>query len=515
MKKLYAPLFEALKQHIAGRPSSFHVPGHHYGQAISKESLEDPSFEAIREHFQSIMKIDVTELSATDDLHHPEASILEAQRLAAESFGSDETFFLVGGSTSGNLALLLALCEPNDIVIVQRNVHKSIINGLKLSHASPVFLSPELDPAAKTGTVPSLAALQQALERYPEAKAVCLTNPNYYGIGVQLAPYVELAHRYDIPLIVDEAHGAHYGRHPGLPESALQAGADAVVQSTHKTLQALTMGAMLHIQGERVNRARIRDSLQMIQSSSPSFPILASLDISRAIMDMEGPRLIERSLAEVDMFNRWICEESEYIKMIAPELCKAEAARNEEYDIPWQYDPLRVLLYDNSERMSGFELQQRLEQHGCWIEMADLKMAVLVMGLHSSEKEMGKLKLAILSINQQLSTKSDERIPTGERPSPDIQLVYERGCGRVAEEPVSFNRIGHANRNIVRIAIEEAAGEQSAEMLVPYPPGIPIVYQNEYISTEIILSIKQLAAAGAKFQGAQDQSMRTIAIYSK
>lgn len=193
VRKFEAPLFEALRKHAAGKPVSYHVPGHHYGQALMNGWLdENPVFEAGREQYRSIMEIDVTELSSTDDLHHPEASILAAQQLAAAFFGADETFFLVGGSTSGNLALLLTLCQPQDIVIVQRNVHKSILNGLKLSGATAVFLSPELDPLSKTGTVPSLAALEYALKLYPDAKAVCLTNPNYYGIGVKLDEYAAL-----------------------------------------------------------------------------------------------------------------------------------------------------------------------------------------------------------------------------------------------------------------------------------------------------------------------------------
>ena len=185
---------------------------------------------------------------------HQQVLLLKAQELAARSFGAEETFFLVGGSTSGNLAMILAICEPGQQIIVQRNAHKSVLNGLALAGAKAIFIMPQTDPVSGLEIVPELSVVEEALVRYPDAKGVFLTNPSYYGLSVDLETYASLIHRYEKLLLVDEAHGAHYGLHPEFPTSALQAGADAVVQSTHKTLSALTMGAMLHVQGKRMDR---------------------------------------------------------------------------------------------------------------------------------------------------------------------------------------------------------------------------------------------------------------------
>ncbi|KHF33712.1 Arginine decarboxylase [Paenibacillus sp. P1XP2] len=261
LEKGKAPLFEALQQYKNGRQASFHVPGHKKGRAYA--SFGGAGF------LDQVMEADVTEITGTDDLHHPEGVIRDAQLLAADCFGAEESYFLVGGSTSGNLAMILTVCShPGDLLLVQRNVHKSVLNGLMLAGAKAVFLEPQVDESSGLATAPSAETVAAALAAYPEAKGVLVTMPNYYGMGTDLAPLAEACHRHDVPLLVDEAHGAHYGQHPRLPRSALASGADVVVQSTHKMLAALTMGAMLHVQGPRVNRGLLRQRLAMVQSSS-------------------------------------------------------------------------------------------------------------------------------------------------------------------------------------------------------------------------------------------------------
>ncbi|MEC0200985.1 aminotransferase class I/II-fold pyridoxal phosphate-dependent enzyme, partial [Paenibacillus taichungensis] len=259
--------------------------------------------------FLEMMRLDVTEISGTDDLHHPEGVILEAQQLAADCFGAEESFFLVGGSTSGNLSLLLTVCnEPNSLVLVQRNVHKSIIHGLMLAGARAVFLEPWVDPTSGLAVMPSLETVQAAVQAHSEAKGVLVTLPNYYGMGTDLKPIAEVCHEAGMPLLVDEAHGAHYGQHPDLPASALSCGADGVVQSTHKMLSAFTMGAMLHVQGTRLNRSLLRQRLAMVQSSSPSYPVMASLDLARRLLHTQGANAFTAGLAAVDAFKRGLAE---------------------------------------------------------------------------------------------------------------------------------------------------------------------------------------------------------------
>lgn len=495
-KTWHAPLFDTLTRLHAANPVSFHVPGHKYGQSVmAHDGVPLQALQALT----NVMNIDVTELSMTDDLHAPSGVIDEAQRLAAASFGAEQTFFLVGGSTAGNLAMLLAVCEPDDLMIVQRNAHKSVLNGLKLAGARAVFLMPERDAANGLDVVPSLALVEQALQRYPEAKAVFLTNPSYYGLHARLEPYADLVHRYGKMLLVDEAHGAHYGLHPAFPQSAVRAGADAVVQSTHKTLQALTMGAMLHLQGERIPRQAVAEALRMIQSSSPSYPILASLDITRAMIDMHGPGMFERGLAAAAVFRAWMQEQGGY--RIAAST--ADGVR---------VDPLRIALCDAAGKRTGFELQKRLEAHGCYAELADSSYVVLLFGMAATFEDVDRLKHALLAILDDANDNANETlVPI------DEAAQHSTARSRISE-PVRFNRHGaHSCRGTgtERILLEEAEGRYAAEAVIPYPPGIPLLYEGERISADVIAIIERLVADGARCQGAADSAMRTIAVIAE
>ncbi|QAY67482.1 aminotransferase class I/II-fold pyridoxal phosphate-dependent enzyme [Paenibacillus protaetiae] len=520
IQKIRAPLFEALIAHAQSKPASFHVPGHRYGHSLAqplwsesdyngrKEELAARSVESLAaDWFLPLMQLDTTELTATDDLHHPETSILEAQQLAARCYGSDETFFLVGGSTSGNLAMLLSVCEPGELMIVQRNVHKSVINGLTLAGAKAVFVSPEIDELTGIPTVPSVQNIEYALEQYPEAKAVLLSNPNYYGMGVHLRAYADAAHRKSVPLLVDEAHGAHYGFHPELPSSAIQEGADGVVQSAHKTLHALTMGAWLHVKGSLLQRERLKEALAMIQSSSPSFPIMASLDISRAIVEERGNKLFEASIRSAEMFRQRIEQTCQVLRIVSFAPLPA-----------MQIDPLRICLTDRSGQLNGYQLQAELERKGCWVEMADPRQVLLLFGLQVGEADVDRLAAACADIDRLLSANDDGIDLKADRKDGSWRLngqVQEHSDSyRGVSAPVQFGReLRHLTYETV--PIEEAEQRLAAEMITPYPPGIPLVYPGEPLTSHGIAAIQRLAQYGAKFQGASDPSMNTIRVYKR
>ncbi|WP_138756072.1 aminotransferase class I/II-fold pyridoxal phosphate-dependent enzyme [Paenibacillus sinopodophylli] len=497
MKPFVAPLFDALLRHTRTAEIGFHVPGHRGGEALNQPEWSDQAYLEANTYFQTVMRIDVTELSSTDDLHHPEASIMEAQRLAARTFGSEDTYFLVGGSTSGNIALLLTICEPNDLIIVQRNVHKSVLNGLRLAGARAVFLSPQVEVQSGLATIPSVQQVEEALVKYPEAKAVFLSNPNYYGMNVRLTPYVELVHQYNLPILIDEAHGAHYSMHGELPPSAVSEGADAVVQSAHKTLPTLTMGAMLHVQGERISRQQLSESLAMIQSSSPSFPIMASIDISRAMIDALGAKLFQQSLDSANIFRAWLDKQSTGI-------CEMKAESSEWHDLC--NDPLRVVLYDKRGKLTGYELQQQLESRGCYVEMADPRYVVLVLGIQASLADIQKLQYTL----EQISVMTEERLSFI---NDDQELSVKKFEQMILSEPVSFARGRFKYEASKRIPLHESEHHVSAELVVPYPPGIAILYPGETITAAAISRIKELASVGAKFQGSLDGQMATISVY--
>jgi len=491
-KEWHVPLAEMLQQHLAREPESFHVPGHKYGQAMALLHKYEPD---IAERFGKLLEFDITELSGTDDLHAPSGAIAKAQQLAAACFGAEHTYFLVGGSTAGNLAMVLACCEPGELIIVQRHAHKSILNALALAAANVVFLMPESDPSTGLEIPPTLAAVEQALRTYPTAKAVLLTNPSYYGISADLKPYAELVHSYHTLLLVDEAHGAHYGLYEELPTSALKAGADAVVQSTHKTLYAMTMGAMLHVQGDRINRHKLQDVLAMIQSSSPSYPIMASLDIARAMVEVRGAEMFRDGIAAARSFCSWIRESSAYYAIV------------ESNDPQYRMDPLRVVLTTVNGFCTGYELQRRLEGYGCWAEMADERHVVLLFAAPAVQGAAEKLQRALLAIAKACSASELGLItkPIHAMQSASVELP------RISE-PVLFTRARMRAEDTEWVKLSDAAGRVAAEAIIPYPPGIPVLYPGEKIAPDLLLSISAMAKAGARFQGASDPGMQTIKV---
>jgi arginine/lysine/ornithine decarboxylase len=275
MDQKWTPLYDALMRHKEQKPVSFHVPGHKNGQIFNEKA---------RLVFESILTIDMTEISGLDDLHSPDGPILEAEQLLAELYQVKSSYFLVNGSTVGNLAMILATCEKSDVVLVQRNCHKSVLHGLMLAEVEPVFIAPEIDEEWGLAGGVRLKDLQEALQAYPQTKAIILTHPTYHGQSNELTEIVSIAHKKNIPVLVDEAHGAHFILGSPFPESAIKAGADVVVHSAHKTLPAMTMGSYLHVNSELINENRVAFYLQMLQSSSPSYPIMASLDLARAYL---------------------------------------------------------------------------------------------------------------------------------------------------------------------------------------------------------------------------------------
>ena len=478
-----APLFEALAAHDRLRTGSFHVPGHK-----GRAGWGDGRAAA---YYESLLALDVTELSDTDDLHHPEGPLLEAQALAAECFGAEETRFLVGGSTSGNLAMIIGVCGPGDLVIVQRNVHKSIVHGLMLAGVRAVLLPPEIDPPSGLATVPGERLVAEALKRYPEAKALILSSPNYYGMSTDLKPTIEIAHRRGVPVLIDEAHGAHFGFHPHFPPSALKAGADITVQSTHKMLGAMTMGAMLHMQGDRIPRASIRQMLTMIQSSSPSFPIMASLDLARWQLFRDKEHTFSAAIEAV-LHIMEVLEGTPFKALGYGKHASADLA----------YDPLKLVLFDETGHLTGFRLRDELEQRRCVAEMADEKYVVLTFGPGTTKEDGHRLEAALLAI---ADLEQEERLTVG----PIRERTFSEGEDPFLPEPVLFDR---EEGKAVSIPLEGSAGRKAAEWVIPYPPGIPVLYPGETITESIIGRLRRWRHEGARIQGVRDPQLREIRV---
>ncbi|XID91751.1 aminotransferase class I/II-fold pyridoxal phosphate-dependent enzyme [Paenibacillaceae bacterium WGS1546] len=484
MNKDKAPLYEALIAHDRLRASAFHVPGHK-----QRAAWADARAAA---YYESLLALDVTELSDTDDLHRPEGPLLEAQRLAAACFGAEETRFLVSGSTAGNLAMILAVCLPGELVVVQRNVHKSILNGLALAGARAVLLPPDVEETSGLATVPGAELLLRTLRRYPEAKAVILSAPNYYGMSPSLEPLVAIVHERGLPVLVDEAHGPHFGFHARFPQPALRAGADLVVQSAHKMLSAMTMGAMLHMQGRLVPRAAVRQALTMVQSSSPSYPIMASLDLARRQLHVQGEEAFAAALEAVDRVVDGLGE------------TRFGALGYGEYAGKGiGYDPLKLVLFDPSGKLGGFELRDALAERNCLAEMADAKYVVLAFGTGSAAEDGARLREALQDISRTGEIAAGGRSPSKKTIRPSA------GTDAADPRPIRFGRDAYEAE---AVPFEQCVGRIAAEWIIPYPPGIPALFPGETITEDIVERLREWRDGEAHIQGASDPELRSVLV---
>lgn len=488
-----APLFERLRLHALNKASSYHVPGHKNGQGYKGTEAE--------QWFDDILRLDVTEIEGMDDLHRPEGEIAEAEKLAAAWFGAEETAFLVGGSTVGNLAMVLSVCGADDILIVQRNSHKSVLHALQLAGARAVFVEPRICSSSGLAGAVSAEDLRHALELNPQAKGVLLTNPNYYGMGADLAKLADVVHEYGMPLLVDEAHGAHYGLHPDFPASAMQAGADAAVQSAHKMLNAMTMGAYLHLRGDRVPREFVRQLLRMLQTSSPSYPILASLDLARQMVQCQGEQAFAAGLAAVGRVREWLQRPKNRFR---------EAGNGPEGGACETKDPFKLAVYDARGEWDGFALMSRLVEFGCYAEMADPSHVLFAFSGANTDRDAERLIAALEAIAE---SEGEGKAASGQRAGRGGLPSVSSGRARVSEPTRLLSwRVAASGNQTVLVPLEDSVGRIAAEAVIPYPPGVPLALPGETIREEMRDELRRLWQSGCRFQGGFDASTGLIRV---
>ncbi|MGM7724500.1 aminotransferase class I/II-fold pyridoxal phosphate-dependent enzyme [Metabacillus sp. Hm71] len=473
------PLFTALMQHSKRNPMSFHVPGHKNGTVFMGKA---------KQVYKGILPFDVTELTGLDDLHHPKEAIAHAQELTASLYGVENTYFLVNGTTVGNLAMVLACCRENDIVLVQRNSHKSILNGIQLAGANPVFLSPKVDEVYQVPSYIEMETIKEAIACYPTAKALVLTNPNYYGLAIDLTEIIRYAHERSIPVLVDEAHGSHFITGDQFPLSAVHAGADIVVHSAHKTLPAMTMGSYLHFNSKMVDKDKLVYYLSILQSSSPSYPIMASLDLARAYLEMIKKEDRQHDILQVIADFREEINSINNIKIVTSK------------DQLVQTDPLKLTIRA-ANGLTGFELQDFLETKQIYTELADPANVLFILPLAYDKliiKELDTIK---------------RRFPTPSHPIKQLVHMSNRQSKRIQPIEKSYSDLKTCKKRVV--AFGEAIGHYAAEAIIPYPPGIPFIMIGETITNDLIEQVKELIEIGATIQGDDHIQQGKIAVYMK
>ena len=475
MHQFETPLFDQLILHNGKKPISLHVPGHKYGKLFMEQK---------QSYFREILKLDVTELSGLDDLHSPEGVIRDAEDLLSQLYGTQSSYFLVNGSTVGNLAMIMATLNENDVVLVQRNCHKSVLNAIQLTQAKAVFLDPIFHHNWGVAGGVTVQLVNEALELYPNVKAMIFTYPNYYGMVNELEEIIELAHTRQIPVLVDEAHGAHFISGGRFPKSAIQLGADMVVQSAHKTLPAMTMGSYLHFNSKLIQVQSVENYLRILQSSSPSYPIMASLDLARSYLG---------TYSSED--HSFLFERIQHFKGKLKELKGIQVL-----DYDGEGDLLKVTLQTRN-ALNGFQMQEAFEKEGIFTELADPANVLLVLPFLKKDMEF-PFERVIEGMEYALKDVNCEHIRMRE-------VHYTPGISTLALTEEEMNR-----SRTRKVFLKDSIGEIAAEKIIAYPPGIPLLFPGERIGSSTIDQIRDLVQMGAKFQGSKEIYDEQIYIFT-
>lgn len=478
MDQLQTPLFDALKKFNKQNNVSYHVPGHKNGKVFLERG---------KEKYHSLLSIDVTELTGLDDLHAPGGPILKAEALLADLYHVKKSYFLVNGTTVGNLTMILATCTDGDTVVVQRNCHKSILHGLMLANVKPVFIAPSYEEKWGISSGIDAEIVSNALALHPETKAIILTYPNYYGLAKDLSEIATIAREKNIPLLVDEAHGAHFilGHH--FPKSALTFGADLVVQSAHKTLPAMTMGSYLHVNSSLIDLQKVEFYLQMLQSSSPSYPIMGSLDLARAYLASYTENDQQILMNKIAQFKESLATIHE-IERLVP-------------SADFNMDPLKITI-QSKRGISGFELQSLLEEKGIYTELADARNVLFVLPLLKKDVDY-PFQQTIDSIANAVKGKTGNN---------NAFRNYKKSH-EITALSISYAEMKQTITK--QVPFHEAVGKISSEMVIPYPPGIPLIMAGELITEELINSLMNLLAFQCHFHGGTFIKDGKLSIYEE
>lgn len=478
------PLFSGVVEHAKNKPIQFHIPGHKKGVGM------DPDFRQFIG--DNALSIDLINIGPLDDLHHPKGMIKEAQELAADAFGADYTFFNVQGTSGAIMTMILSVCQPGDKIIIPRNVHKSISTAIILAGAVPVFIHPVMDKRLGISHGITTSAVQTALEQNPDAKAILVINPTYFGVAANLKSIVEVAHAYDVPVLVDEAHGVHIHFHEKLPLSAMEAGADMAATSVHKLGGSMTQSSILNVRGTRVSVKRIQTVMSMLTTTSTSYLLLASLDAARKQLVLHGEEIISKA---INLAN-WARAE---INQLPPLYCLGEDIIGQD-ESTFDFDPTKLLIHVWELGLTGFEVENWLRQEAnIEVEMSDLYNILCIITAGDTEETVQQLvhalaKLVKLKADQSPNLKTKEAI---ELPNIPRLAMTPRDAFYADTELVPFH---------------ESQGRIIAEFIMVYPPGIPVLLPGEIITQENLDYIQYNLQVGLPVQGPEDFDFRYLRV---
>ena len=474
------PLFDAVINYAREAKISFHTPGHKHGASIPQEFRNFVG--------ERIFDCDLTLLEEVDSLHDPTSVIKEAQALAASAFGADRAFFLVNGSSAGNHAMIMSTCRPGDKIIVPRNAHRSVLAGIVLAGAEPVYIMPELAENHHFMLNVTPAAVAEALAANPDARAVLVNHPTYQGVCADLKTIARLTHDAGALLLVDEAHGPHLRFHPALPASAMSCGADMCVQSTHKILSGLTQASLL-LARRSAYADMLRRVLTLLTTTSPSYILMASLDVARMQMATRGRELLETTVA-LAMEARRRINQIPGLHCLGREWLGHPGVHS--------LDMTKLVVDVRGLGETGHAMAKKLnERHGVQVEYAELDTLLIIVTIGNTSKDIHRLITALEAEAREAPVRHRPRRPLTLPAGPPEQVMTPRDA---------FEALHH------RVPLREAAGAVAAETISPYPPGIPLVNPGERITPELVAYLQNLQSRGGRLQTQHRRGRRLLRV---
>lgn len=474
------PLFDAVKKYVDDQVIPFHVPGHKQGEGI-------PEW---RDYIgERVLRMDVNGMDDLDYINNPTGVILKAEELLANAYGAQSSFFLVNGTTSGVQVMILSTCEPGSRLILPRNAHKSTIGGIILSGAIPVYIQPEIHKELGIAMGVSNEAVRNALRDNPHAAAVLLINPTYYGVASDLKSVVRMAHQKGMTVLVDEAHGAHMPFHEEFPLTAMEAGADMSAASMHKTGGSMTQSSVLLLRN-RLDGDKVRQMLNLTYTSSASYPLMCSLDVARKQLATKGKELLDQTL----QLARWARAQINQIPGLY-------AFGKEMIGTPgcFDFDETKLGIHVGRLGLTGYKVESILRKdYNIQVEMSDLYNILAVVTIGDKKENM----TALVDALKDIAGKADVREVPNEilTPiSPEV-IISPRDAFYGAKKTVS---------------LDDSVGEIAGEMIMAYPPGIPVIVPGERMSGDIVGYIKRLKEEKCELQGTADPQADTIRILGK
>ena len=473
MKKEF--LFEKLNEYEKKDIYPFHMPGHKRRALVEEKTYS----------------IDITEIDGFDNLHHPEGIIREMEEFATSLYGTVSTRILVNGSTAGLLSAISAICEYGSSILVNRNCHKSVFNGIALRRLKAYYLYPEICETYGINGGIAAETVGQILEEHPEIKAVLITSPSYDGVVLDVKGIAEVVHRYGIPLLVDEAHGAHLPFTTGLfPKSALELGADLAIHSLHKTLPAFTQTALLHVNSDRIDQERISKFLSIYQSTSPSYILMAGIGSCLKWLKEQGQECFASFEKELIFWRheyKKILDETGKIQLVGREI----VGQNGIFD----YDVSKFIFSTIRTEINGKELYDiLLKKYDIQLEMSSKEYALALTSVFDEKEGFLRLEGALKELERSLEGKETEK---------NGPILLRKLQQRMT--------LGQAlDRKVKLYPLEDCIGETAGDYIYLYPPGIPLILPGEVISEEIIWDLEKLKNADFSIIGLEKGSMIKI-----